>query len=702
MHVHAQPAGLRATLAALDGLDVLLLPDSPDAETEAALGALDLLQSRGAAIGPPACLNRLAVANDARVVVLLESGCVPAPGWLEALLDALQHAGLAGPSTNRAWNEQASAPIPGEVRSLAPLHGLADFCLAIRRDVLDAVGAADEGFGLGPCWEMEYTARALRAGFSAVWACGAYVERAPFTARRAREERARMRMAKQRYQDAVCALRLTGARADYEDHCRGEACEHFAPAALMTIHRPLPRRATAPSRPPLVSCIMPTGDRPEFARAAIDALRRQDHTEWELVIVDGGTVALEVPDDPRVRVLRGGPGEPIGSKRNRAVEAARGEFIVHWDDDDVYAPARLRRQLEPLLRNTADITALRAGVFLELDPWACWEVTPELHRRLFVEDVHGGTLAYRRSVWEHTRFPAVSLAEDAAFLRTAVRRGARLERLDNDGLFVYVRHRTCAWQFRCGSYLDPSGWRRVAPPAGLPPHLAPRPLVSAIMPTADRRAHVARALEYFARQDHAASELIVIDDGADRVGDLMPPGVRYVECDPLPLGAKRNLACELTRGEVIVHWDDDDWSSPKRLSYQLSQLGTADVCGADRLLFLDAARGESWLYSYGGRRPWAIGTTLCYTADTWRRRAFPPVDVGEDSRFVAGRRVRVTADHAYVVAIMHAANSSPKRTEGSWWSRVPLSEVADVLGADLSHYTEYYVDDSLLYGDKLA
>src|SRR4051794_40951160 len=120
VHVHAQPAGLRATLAALAGLDVLLLPDDPDAEIEAALRALDLPRATGAAVGPPACFNRLALAGQGRVIVLLESGCVPAPGWLEALLDALHDgAGIAGPSTNRAWNVQASAPIPGAVRSLA-------------------------------------------------------------------------------------------------------------------------------------------------------------------------------------------------------------------------------------------------------------------------------------------------------------------------------------------------------------------------------------------------------------------------------------------------------------------------------------------------------------------------------------------------------------------------------------------------------
>jgi glycosyltransferase involved in cell wall biosynthesis len=210
------------------------------------------------------------------------------------------------------------------------------------------------------------------------------------------------------------------------------------------------------------------------------------------------------------------------------------------------------------------------------------------------------------------------------------------------------------------------------------------------MPTADRRPMVARAIAYFLRQDHPARELVVLDDGHDRVRDLIPddPRVRYAESPPLTLGAKRNAACELARGDVIVHWDDDDWSAPHRLRYQLEQLDSADVGGASRLLYLDPAQRESWLYAYAGRRPWVAGNTLCYTADTWRRAPFAELAVGEDSRFVSarGRRIRAAADHRFAVGIIHAANASPKRTDGAWWNRMPLREVTRVLGDDARAY----------------
>jgi hypothetical protein len=144
---------------------------------------------------------------------------------------------------------------------------------------------------------------------------------------------------------------------------------------------------------------------------------------------------------------------------------ARGEFIAHWDDDDWYAPARLEYQLGSLLAGRSDITGLETGYILRLPQKDFWMISPELHRRMFVGDVHGGTLVFRRSVWESgARYPPVNLAEDAAMLRQAMARGQRLVKLPNTGLFIYVRHQSNAWKFQIGSHVQPEGWTRSAPP----------------------------------------------------------------------------------------------------------------------------------------------------------------------------------------------------------------------------------------------
>src|SRR5262249_51655537 len=122
VHVHEQPNQLRATLASLRAhttadARIILLPDGPDAATRHALSALDLPQLATAAPqGAPACFNRPAAETASPVVVLLEGGCLVSPGWLDRLLAGLGAApahGLAGPSTNRSWNEQAAFPQSG-------------------------------------------------------------------------------------------------------------------------------------------------------------------------------------------------------------------------------------------------------------------------------------------------------------------------------------------------------------------------------------------------------------------------------------------------------------------------------------------------------------------------------------------------------------------------------------------------------------
>jgi glycosyltransferase involved in cell wall biosynthesis len=225
--------------------------------------------------------------------------------------------------------------------------------------------------------------------------------------------------------------------------------------------------ATAASlkRYPLITCIMPTRDRAAFAAQAIRYFQRQDYPNRELIVVDDGAERLPTIGDDRIRYLRPSRRLSIGAKRNLACRAARGELIAQWDDDDWYGPGRLSTQAAPLLRGRADLSALPARIFFDLDRWEFWTCTAAFHRLIFVHDVQGGTLMFRRSVWRRQAlYPDTSLAEDADLLRGAMRGGARLARIDDHGLYIYVRHAANSWAFRCGSYLDPHAWQQVAEP----------------------------------------------------------------------------------------------------------------------------------------------------------------------------------------------------------------------------------------------
>jgi glycosyltransferase involved in cell wall biosynthesis len=91
------------------------------------------------------------------------------------------------------------------------------------------------------------------------------------------------------------------------------------------------------------------------------------------------------------------------------------------------------------------------------------------------------------------------------------------------------------------------------------------------MPTRNRRAFIHLALRCFEAQDYNQKELIIVDDGDDPVGDLIH-GCAQVQYRRLgerhSIGDKRNAACELAQGQVVMLWDDDDWYGAKTLLFK--------------------------------------------------------------------------------------------------------------------------------------
>jgi hypothetical protein len=235
----------------------------------------------------------------------------------------------------------------------------------------------------------------------------------------------------------------------------------------------------------------------------------------------------------------------------------------------------------------------------------------------------------------------------------------------------------------------------VAPAA--PAIVAGQPLVSCIMPTADRRAFVPQAVRYFLRQDYDNRELIVLDDGADPVDDLAAGDarIRYVRLDSRQtIGAKYNLAPRHARGEILVHWDDDDWMADWRLSYQVeNQLVRPrdSLSGLARLFFYDPGAASAWEYVYPtGERPWVAGATFCYFRGFAEQRPFPDINEGADTVFVWGLRdavVTTLPNHDFYVAVVHPRNTSPKRLGGYGWHPVPVERLHGLLGKDLTFYS---------------
>jgi len=205
-------------------------------------------------------------------------------------------------------------------------------------------------------------------------------------------------------------------------------------------------------------------------------------------------------------------------------------------------------------------------------------------------------------------------------------------------------------------------------------------LVSCVMPTYNRRKFLPRAIECYLQQDWTEKELIVVDDGSDRVEDVFRdvPGCRYffgVEAN-LPahrpkstIGWKLNQACELAAGEVIVRWDDDDWNAPTRISDQMKRLieSGKDLTGYHSMLFWHADKNEA--SKYQGALYYALGSSLCFRKSFWMEKRFQDSSNGEDNAFVneakPDRLLCVDAEQLMVASI-HEDNTSRRNGHLLW------------------------------------
>ena len=100
---------------------------------------------------------------------------------------------------------------------------------------------------------------------------------------------------------------------------------------------------------PLVSVVIAAHDAAPFLPAALESVRAQTFTDWEVVAVDDGssdeTWSILEDAGPRVRALRNPQAAGPAAARNRALAEAAGELVAFLDADDLLLPRYLESQI---------------------------------------------------------------------------------------------------------------------------------------------------------------------------------------------------------------------------------------------------------------------------------------------------------------------------------------------------------------------
>lgn len=100
---------------------------------------------------------------------------------------------------------------------------------------------------------------------------------------------------------------------------------------------------------PLVSVIIPTYKRTAYLKLTLDSIQNQTFQDFEVIVVDDGTPTEEnrllCEQYEKVQYIKiensGGPAKP----RNLGIQKAKGKYIAFVDDDDIWLPTKLEKQV---------------------------------------------------------------------------------------------------------------------------------------------------------------------------------------------------------------------------------------------------------------------------------------------------------------------------------------------------------------------
>jgi glycosyltransferase involved in cell wall biosynthesis len=166
---------------------------------------------------------------------------------------------------------------------------------------------------------------------------------------------------------------------------------------------------------PSVSLLTPTQNRRVFIPWLIEMVSKQTYPknriEW--IIADDGDEDLTdlVCSIPMVRYIKIPNKMSIGSKRNFLASEAKGEILIHIDDDDYYPPSRISHAVHRLVISKKLLAGSNQLLIYNI-------FTSEIRRfgPLGARHSCGATMAYRKDYWLKNKFDdSAYIGEESAF-----------------------------------------------------------------------------------------------------------------------------------------------------------------------------------------------------------------------------------------------------------------------------------------------
>lgn len=172
-----------------------------------------------------------------------------------------------------------------------------------------------------------------------------------------------------------------------------------------------------------VSVILPYYNAAKYIKETVQAIIAQTYKDWELIIVDDCSPALETAQilkdvqslDNRITVLRTEKNGGAGLARNIGIKAAKGRYIGFCDSDDWWYPTKLEEQLNYMIENGYEFTCTYYEDTNEvLEPYYTMKQSP---KQSFASMIRGCNIGTPGAIYDTKRIgkkymPALRRAED--------------------------------------------------------------------------------------------------------------------------------------------------------------------------------------------------------------------------------------------------------------------------------------------------
>lgn len=366
---------------------------------------------------------------------------------------------------------------------------------------------------------------------------------------------------------------------------------------------------------PLISVIMPVWNTPEkWLRAAIESVRTQLYSNWELCIADDASTEAHVKKtleeymllDPRIKVVFREITGHISEASNSAFATAKGDYIALLDHDDELRPHALYLVALEINKNSnagliySDEDKI-TGYGMRINPYFKTDWNPLLllaqnyvcHLTIIRRDIVNKIGAFRKEVqgaqdWDlilrvseileekqichiphvlyHWRVIEGSTAQSTLFKPYVLeaQKKAVTEHLDRTGKKARVEILEAIAQLRVRFELP-----------------SPLPSISLIIPTRDQTRYLRRCLDSLtAKTTYTKFDIIVMDNGSKESETLSyleeiskDPRITVLRDDtPFNFSKLNNEAAAQAKGDFLVFLNNDlevinsDWLS-EMLSY---------------------------------------------------------------------------------------------------------------------------------------